>query len=458
MKIVNYESYMELFSIDFKKITEQDLRELESNPANFENYEIEYKFKYDGNADELRRDIVQFANGNSIGYLFYGWSNNPIKIVGIDKNEVDHLKNVLNNALKHNIEPQLFPFPKFHPVSLSNGKYVLLVKIVPKVHGIYGIRLSDNPSNENFNIFEFYQRMDGTKHKMNVEDIVDLIESKMSGQKQLFRKEDFSEKIKEIESEVIESQNEAINFVSLKEGDPGYVLFGISIIPFNNNLTILDLKSEEIDDFIKNLENNFLYRNPYGGMTEFSNFLRNFEYNREFYESELIINTNYGYNHSIIDIAGNGRINHLIIYDAPLVMDINPREFYYGEESKREEFHNSLLLSSVLPPYLFLMWFKLAKLIFEIGKFKGEFSLLIRIMTNRSLALWYEYKELGQNDIIIKEVLNTNDLSNKENLRKVLDNLLMELLRYFKYDLKDKEKGISIFNDTIRDYIDFVFK
>lgn len=64
---------MELFSIDFNKITEQDLRELESNPANFENYEIEYKLKYDGNSDELRRDIVQFANGNSIGYLFYGF-------------------------------------------------------------------------------------------------------------------------------------------------------------------------------------------------------------------------------------------------------------------------------------------------------------------------------------------------------------------------------------------------
>ena len=125
------------------------------------------------------------------------------------------------------------------------------------MHGIYGIRLSDNPSNEHFNIFEFYQRMDGTKHKMNLEDVVNLIESKMSGQKKLFRKEDFSEKIKEIESEVIESQNEAINFVSLKEGDQGYVLFGISIIPFNNNLTILDLKREEIDDFIKNLKNNF---------------------------------------------------------------------------------------------------------------------------------------------------------------------------------------------------------
>ena len=449
---------MELFSKDFKKITEKDLRELESNPANFENFEIEYKLKYDGNPDELRRDIVQFANGNSIGYLFYGWSNNPIKIVGIDKNEVDDLKNVLNNALKHNMDPQLFPFPKYHPVSLSNRKYALLIKIVPKERGIYGIRLSDNPSKEKFKTYEFYQRMDGTKHKMNVEDIVDLIQSKMSGQKQLSRKEDFSEKIKEIESEVIESQNEALDFVSLKEGDSGYILFGISIIPFNNNLTILDLKSEEIDDFIKNLKNNFLYRNPYRGMTEFSNFFRDFKYNSEFCEWELTINTNYSYNHSIIDIDWNGRINHIIIYNAPRVMDINPRESYYGEESKREEFHNSLLLKSVLPPYLFLMWFKLAKLIFDIGKFEGDFNLLIRIMTNRSLSLWHEYKDLGQNDIIIKEVLNTNDLSKKENLRKVLDNLLMELLRYFKYDLKDKDKGISIFNDTIRDYIDFVFK
>lgn len=448
---------MELFSKNFKKITEKDLRKLEFNPANFENYEIEYKLKYDGNPKELRRDIVQFANGNFIGYLFYGWSNNPIKIVGIEKNEVDNLKNVLNNALKHNIEPQIFPFPKFHPVSLSNRKYVLLVKIVPKVRGIYGIRLSDNPSNENFNIFEFYQRMDGTKHKMNLEDVVNLIESKMSGQKQLFRKEDFSEKIKEIESDIIESQNEEINSVIRKEGDPGFILFAMSIIPFSNNLTILDLNSEEIDDFIKNLHNRFLYRNPYGKMAEFSEFLKNIEYKREFYESELTINIIYTYNYSKIDIAQNGRLNHIIIYKAPQVRDINTYEFYY-DVYKREELFNSLLLYFKLPPYLFLMWLKLAKLIFDIGKFKGDFSLLIRIMTNRNISLWYEYKDLGQNDMIIKEKINTDDLSKKENLRIVLNDLLTELLRYFNYDLKDKDKGMKIFNDTIKDYIDFVFK
>lgn len=299
--------------------------------------------------------------------------------------------------------------------------------------------------------------MDGTKHKMNVEDIVDLIESKKSGQRTLPRNEDLSEKIKEIESDLIESQNEEINSVIRKEGDPGFILFAMSIIPFSNNLTILDLNSEEIDDFIKNLHNRFLYRNPYGRMAEFSEFLKNIEYKREFYESELTINTNYTYNHSKIKIFWNGRLDHIIIYNAPQVRDRNLDEYYY-DESKREEFYNSLLLSSALPPYLFLMWLKLAKLIFDVGKFKGDFSLLIRIMTNRSISLWYKYMDLGQNDMIIKEKINTDDLSKKKNLRKVLDNLLMELLRYFKFDLKDKEKGISIFNDTIKEYIDFVFK
>lgn len=248
------------------------------------------------------------------------------------------------------------------------------------------------------------------------------------------RNEDFSEKIKEIESDVLESQIEAINYVRHYDEERHHILFGLTIIPFNNNLTVLDLKNEEIDDFIKDLHNSFLYSNPYRRRTEFSNFLRNLKYNREFYESELTINTNYGYNHSKIDIAWNGRINHLIIYDVPRVMDINPSEYNY-DESKREEFYNSLLLSSVLPPYLFLMWLKLAKLIFDIGKFKGDFCLLLRILANRSISLWYKYnKELGQNDIYIKEIINTDDLSKKKNLRKVLDNLLMELLRYFNYD------------------------
>jgi len=44
---------MELFSKNFNRITEQDLRELESNPANFENYEIEYKLKYDKKCPQL---------------------------------------------------------------------------------------------------------------------------------------------------------------------------------------------------------------------------------------------------------------------------------------------------------------------------------------------------------------------------------------------------------------------
>lgn len=61
---------------------------------------------------------------------------------------------------------------------MSNEKYVFLIKIIPKEYGIYDIRLQEDLTNRKYKIYEFYKRMDGRKHQINIEEIVDLIESK----------------------------------------------------------------------------------------------------------------------------------------------------------------------------------------------------------------------------------------------------------------------------------------
>jgi hypothetical protein len=177
---------IKLFEKELKDVDESDLRKMETDPLNFESLQIEYKVTFDGGLAELRRDVVQFANGFEEGYIFFGISDDPITIVGIEKTKVDGLKTALNDALPKMIEPIFTPFPQYHPIPLANGKYVVIIKIFPKEYGIYGIRQSDDMNNRNYYRYEFYKRMDGSKRRMNIETIVDLIESKSKGgEKQL---------------------------------------------------------------------------------------------------------------------------------------------------------------------------------------------------------------------------------------------------------------------------------
>lgn len=172
-----------LFEKELKDVDEEDLRKMETDPLNFESLQIEYKVTFDGNLPELRRDVVQFANGFGEGYIFFGVSDDPITIVGIERTKVNGLKTVLNDALPKKIEPIINPFPQYHIVPLTGGKYVVIIKIFPKEQGIYGIRQSEDMNNRNYYRYEFYKRMDGSKYRMNIEAIVELIESKMKGGK-----------------------------------------------------------------------------------------------------------------------------------------------------------------------------------------------------------------------------------------------------------------------------------
>jgi len=220
----------------FEEINEEDLLEVEKSPI-FEDLKVEFKYQYDGNADELRKDVIQFANSNKGGIIFYGVSEDPLKFVGLEYDNVDKIKIHLNNILPRKIDPVLSPFPKFKIVELKNGKFVLCLKIFPKEDGIYGIRLSDNPSNSKFKVYEFYSRLDGTKHQMKIEEVVNLIETKSKGSKKMLEV-----KIHPTVSTEVDNFNEVyLSLTAVNKGTRPIIVtsYGFYIIKHDYQVTII---------------------------------------------------------------------------------------------------------------------------------------------------------------------------------------------------------------------------
>ncbi len=150
---------------------EEDLKSLQDDPYNLEDMNIEYKERYNGDADELRRDVVSFANSAVGGYILYGIRDDPFELIGMIRRDVDNLKNTIDHIINLNIDPHLDPSPISNPIPLSNGLYSLGVQIFPKEKGIYGIRRLNNPNKRDFRIYSFWIRSDGRKRQLSMEDV-----------------------------------------------------------------------------------------------------------------------------------------------------------------------------------------------------------------------------------------------------------------------------------------------
>ena len=151
--------------------TQKDLEILRDDPYNLEDMNIEYKVQYNGYPDELRRDIVSFANSEIGGYILYGIRDDPFELIGVTRGEVDKLKNTIDQIINQSIDPRLDPLPLLHPIYLKNNLYVLGVQIFPKQSGIYAIRRSNNPNSSDFQLYLFWIRSDGRKRQISMEEV-----------------------------------------------------------------------------------------------------------------------------------------------------------------------------------------------------------------------------------------------------------------------------------------------
>lgn len=57
----------------FDELDEALLMKIEADPMNFESFQIEYKIDFHNDVNELRSDIIAFANGSLVGFLFLGF-------------------------------------------------------------------------------------------------------------------------------------------------------------------------------------------------------------------------------------------------------------------------------------------------------------------------------------------------------------------------------------------------
>jgi hypothetical protein len=151
--------------------TIDDLELLRDDPHNFEDINFEYKEQYGGDPDELRKDIVSFANSETGGYILYGIRDDPFDLIGISRSQLDNIKNAIDTIINIKIDPHLDPPPTISPIPLSTGLYVLGVQIFPKEKGIYAIRRISNPNSPDFRFFSFWIRSDGRKRSLSMEEV-----------------------------------------------------------------------------------------------------------------------------------------------------------------------------------------------------------------------------------------------------------------------------------------------
>ncbi|KKN27466.1 hypothetical protein LCGC14_0864380 [marine sediment metagenome] len=151
--------------------TKNDLEILQNDPYNLEDMNIEYKKQHNRDLNELRRDIVSFANSEVGGYILYGIRDDPFELIGITRGEVDKLKNTIDHIINHKIDPRLDPPPISHPININNNLYVLGVQVFPKQSGIYAIRRNNNPNNPDFRLYSFWIRSDGCKRQISMEEV-----------------------------------------------------------------------------------------------------------------------------------------------------------------------------------------------------------------------------------------------------------------------------------------------
>lgn len=113
-------------------IIKEDLEDLIKNSVS-EGKQIEYKISLPGSSPsekkEFLADVSSFANTIG-GDLIFGIDEKngvPIKITGMEIENVDQLKLQLENIIRDGIEPRIIY--SIRPIPLSNKKYILIIRV-----------------------------------------------------------------------------------------------------------------------------------------------------------------------------------------------------------------------------------------------------------------------------------------------------------------------------------------
>lgn len=245
----------------------------------------------------------------------------------------------------------------------------------------------------------------------------------------------------------------------LELADNRYVIMGTSILPLSEKGSILDFNDANTEEDIISLYEKFLYRNPDGHVYSFENFIRDMRYQGDQYVSFFERKTDMIYNEAKWQISSNGIVLGYLIFDCESGRSFTKNRHYFYAKSNKEEIFNASYIYYGLIPYLYMMYLKLAREIYQ-NRFDGVFKISYKIVSpfNYFTVFNHWIDASHTNNILIERDIEVNDLQDKGKIYEILKSMITEYLRYFNFSLKNVEKVFPEFQKILDEYLEPVFK
>lgn len=244
--------------------------------------------------------------------------------------------------------------------------------------------------------------------------------------------------------------------ISLLDSARKHIIFSFAVIPMKLNPDGFNFNDADTITIIKNLRSDVMYRNPYGGMYPFDDFIKEFTFQGDWYQADYLSNSDMIFNFSRVKIHKSGLIFITIAMDAFPVEVLRGKFFLFRRD---EKFLNSLSINTNILAYLIMMWLKLTRTIFSKLEYHGIVKLILNIYSGGDLSLAGDKQILLGNSINPKSNIDVkiSELKDNDELLKIIQLILKELLRYFNIDIDKFQEGYSHFAEIIERYFNPVF-
>ncbi len=236
-----------------------------------------------------------------------------------------------------------------------------------------------------------------------------------------------------------------------------HLFFTFIALPVKLDPDGFNFKDENTIIKLKNISNNVIYRSPYGGIPSFDNLLREFTYQGNYYQADYLVNSDLLFNFCRTKIHQKGIISITISIDAASLEAIRSSIFFLRDDKK---LLNSLCVNTNLLAYLILMWLKLMKSVFSINNFQGRIKSIVNLYSGWDLSLVGNRRVFLGNIINPKSIIDINldEFEDSNQIFNILQLIIKELLRFFNIDIDRFQEGYELFEETIKEYFDPIFR
>jgi len=260
-------------------------------------------------------------------------------------------------------------------------------------------------------------------------------------------------------NELFEERDEIDEEIGSIDPNRKHLIFFFASVPDNLKPNNFDFNDESSIKFIKNIHHDLRYTSPYGGMTDYGDILRDFTYQGDFYQADYLRNTDLIFNFARTKVYKNGVITITVAINASTIEDIKRSVRFLGIDDK---ILKTVWISNDLLSYLIVMWLKLTSTFYSELNFQGLLKLILSIYSGWDLSIVSSsnHRILAGNNINPHSEIDINikNLRDKAKIFIILKSIFKEILRYFRVDIDEFEKGYGLFKDIVEGYFNTVFK